>query len=94
MAFIPIALMYGGTSFSTAEYIYRSIIPSTIGNIIGGTFLVGGFVSYLYAKRRQDTFLEWLEYICVPDVPLSEWFTELWHQLLADRPIKDERKQT
>lgn len=68
------------------------MIPSAIGNLIGGTFFVGGFVAYLYAKRRQDTFMEWIRYICVPDVPINVWLTELWDQMFVDRPIKDERK--
>jgi formate/nitrite transporter len=88
MAFIPIS-MYYGAPFSVRDYIVRSLIPATIGNIIGGSFLVGAFCAYLYSKPRQSTFGEWLHYVCVPDVEVKEWFKELYLQLLNDRPIKE-----
>lgn len=93
MVFIPTAMMYGPVSFTAEDYVVRSIIPSLIGNLVGGGFLVGGFLAYLYAKPRQSSVWNWFKYIIVPDVSFSVWFRELGDQLINDRPVKEELDQ-
>ena len=90
MAFIPIALMYGGTTFSTAQYIGRSMVPAALGNIIGGGILLGGFLVYMYAwkGRTHTSFVGWLRYHLVPDQSVMTVVGEIGHQLLYDLPIE------
>jgi formate/nitrite transporter len=47
MYFVPLGLMYG-VDKTFWEYIGLSLIPSTIGNIIGGSLMVGGIYFYIY----------------------------------------------
>ena len=54
MAFIPIALMYGGTNFSTAQYIGRSMVPAAIGEFHWWGDLVGGILD-LYVRMEGAT---------------------------------------
>ena len=89
MAFIPIALMYNGTQFGTGQYIWRSLIPSAIGNFIGGGVLLGGFLVYLYAMRSRQhaTLVAFLRYNLVPSKPLRAVVGEMVHQFRHDLPI-------
>ncbi|KAF1820201.1 Formate/nitrite transporter [Dissoconium aciculare CBS 342.82] len=48
MFFIPIAIFVGDPSISIGFYIWKSMIPTLIGNIIGGGFFVGAAYWYLY----------------------------------------------
>ncbi|KFA62430.1 hypothetical protein S40285_06082 [Stachybotrys chlorohalonatus IBT 40285] len=49
---VPIGMFYG-TNFSVGKFIYQSVIPVTIGNIIGGSGLTGAMLWFLYG--RNDT---------------------------------------
>ena len=46
---IPIGMFYG-TNFGVGKFIYQSIIPVTLGNIIGGAFFCGVFFWILYGR--------------------------------------------
>ena len=46
--FIPSAIFYGHPDIGVGLYIWKSLIPTTIGNIIGGGFFVGSAYWYLY----------------------------------------------
>lgn len=48
---IPIGMFYG-TNFSVGKFIYQSIIPVTLGNIVGGTLI--GSVVFWYLYGRED----------------------------------------
>jgi formate/nitrite transporter len=48
MGFVPVAMMYGA-DITPNEYIQESVVPSAIGNWIGGGFLLGLPLVYLYA---------------------------------------------
>lgn len=48
---VPIGMFYG-TNFSVGKFIYQSIIPVTLGNIIGGSLL--GAVMFWYLYGRDD----------------------------------------
>ena len=89
MAFIPIALFYGGTNFSTAQYITRSMLPAALGNIIGGGILLGGFLAYMYTGkgRTHTSVVGWLRYHLVPEQSVLAIVGEMSHQLLHDLPI-------
>jgi hypothetical protein len=45
--------MFYGTNFGAGEYIYKSVIPVTLGNIVGGGIFVGCAFWFLYG--RNDT---------------------------------------
>lgn len=47
---IPIGMFYG-TNFGVGKFIYQSIIPVTIGNIIGGAVPAGLCFWYLYGRN-------------------------------------------
>lgn len=48
MYFIPIAIFYGHPDIGVGMYIWKSLIPTTLGNTIGGGLFVGGIYWYLY----------------------------------------------
>jgi formate/nitrite transporter len=88
MASIPIAMMYG-TPFTARQYIARSMIPAALGNIMGGVFLVGGFLTYMYCwqVRRHTSWSGWLTFNFIPTSTWREVIHELRHQLFTDLPI-------
>ncbi|OPZ77785.1 MAG: putative formate transporter 1 [Alphaproteobacteria bacterium ADurb.Bin438] len=51
MFFIPTAI-YTGADITWADFIIKNLIPSTIGNIIGGASLVGCVYWYIYMKTE------------------------------------------
>lgn len=48
MYFIPVAIFYGHPDIGVGLYIWKSMIPTTLGNVIGGSLFVGGMYWYLY----------------------------------------------
>ncbi len=52
MFFIPLGML-NGANVSTAGFIAH-LIPVTLGNIIGGSVLVGGVYSWLYGSKGQS----------------------------------------
>jgi formate/nitrite transporter FocA (FNT family) len=71
MFYIPLGVMIGSKA-SYAQFIYKNLIPATIGNIIGGGVFLGLVQWYLYyagdssapeSKERKDfkwTKITWL----------------------------------
>jgi formate/nitrite transporter len=48
---VPVGMFYG-TSFGVGKFIWASVIPVTIGNIIGGAFF-GSFVMWMVVGRHE-----------------------------------------
>ncbi|KAK5092102.1 hypothetical protein LTR70_005067 [Exophiala xenobiotica] len=48
---VPIGMFYG-TNFGTGKFIYQSVIPVTLGNIIGGSLFGGAAFWYLYGRNE------------------------------------------
>jgi len=48
MYFIPIAIFNGSPTITVGYYIWKSLIPTVIGNMIGGGIFVGATYWYLY----------------------------------------------
>ena len=48
MYFIPVAIFYGHPDIGVGLYIWKSMIPTTLGNVVGGGLFVGGVYWYLY----------------------------------------------
>ncbi|KAJ9607276.1 hypothetical protein H2200_008349 [Cladophialophora chaetospira] len=46
---VPIGMFYG-TNFGVGKFIYQSIIPVTLGNIVGGGVFTGVFLWFLYGR--------------------------------------------
>jgi formate transporter len=46
---VPIGLFYG-TNFGVGKFIYQSVIPVTLGNIVGGALFCGTFLWFLYGR--------------------------------------------
>lgn len=51
MFFIPAAI-YSGASITWFDFIFQNLIPSTLGNIVGGALLVGCIYWYIYTKKE------------------------------------------
>jgi formate/nitrite transporter FocA (FNT family) len=48
---VPIGMFYG-TDFGVGEFIWKSIIPVTLGNVIGGAVL-GAFAMWVVYGRHE-----------------------------------------
>ena len=48
MVFIPIAIWLGHPTITTSYYIWKSLIPTLLGNLVGGAVFVGLMYWYLY----------------------------------------------
>ena len=48
MYFLPNAIFYGHPDFGVGMYIWKSMIPTALGNIVGGGFFVATLYWYLY----------------------------------------------
>jgi len=53
MYFIPLAIFEGSPDITVGYYIWKSMIPSALGNIIGGGLFVGGMYWYLYLAGNE-----------------------------------------
>ena len=78
------------------RYIAWNIVPATLGNLIGGLFVVGGFLTYLYVwkQRRTETLAEWLRFNFVPTQSVRSIVLETAHQFFNDLPVLDNRADT
>ncbi|KAF4256452.1 hypothetical protein CNMCM8812_003818 [Aspergillus fumigatus] len=48
MTFIPLAIWLGAPKITVALYIWKGIIPTLLGNIIGGGLFVATYYWYMY----------------------------------------------
>lgn len=53
MFFIPMGI-WNGAPLTVGYYIWKSLIPTTLGNIVGGGLFVGGIYWYLYLTGEGD----------------------------------------
>jgi len=53
MFYVPLGIMYGAQS-TYGMFIYKSLIPSTIGNILGGGVFLGMVQWYLYYFGEEE----------------------------------------
>jgi hypothetical protein len=53
MYFIPMAIFEGSPNISVGYYIWKSMIPSALGNIVGGGLFVGVVYWYLYLAGQE-----------------------------------------
>lgn len=51
MFFIPLGMLHGA-SVTVSEFVFANLIPSTLGNIVGGGVFVGGLYWYLYGRQK------------------------------------------
>jgi len=49
---IPIGMMQGGADLTVGKFIYQSIIPVTVGNIVGAVFIIG--LPFYWCYGRVD----------------------------------------
>lgn len=91
MAFVPLDIYYGA-NVTTIQYIIFSMIPSLIGNIIGGGCVVGCLFVYLYSwtNRRYKSISEWLHYNFVlgHNYSLHNELADFQYQLFHTLPRK------
>lgn len=53
MYFIPVAIFYGDPQISVSFYIWKSMIPTALGNIVGGGLFVAVPYWYLYLQGEN-----------------------------------------
>ncbi len=54
MFYIPTGILYGA-DVTWADFVFKNLIPATIGNIIGGGVFVGCAYYYLYGQKAKET---------------------------------------
>jgi len=60
MFFIPLAI-FEGANITWVSFVINNLVPATLGNIVGGTLLVGAAYWYLYGKEKTQTSIEMKE---------------------------------
>ncbi|KAH6650400.1 Formate/nitrite transporter, partial [Chaetomium tenue] len=58
MFFIPIGLFLGAPDLTVGLYIWKGIIPTALGNILGGAGFCGGFYYWLYIFDEPDVCVD------------------------------------
>jgi formate/nitrite transporter len=59
MFFVPVGLMLGyqpgytGNEYTFGDFLWKNLIPVTLGNILGGFFFVGTLYWFLYGREKQ-----------------------------------------
>lgn len=53
MFFLPVAIFYGAPGINVSFYIWKSLIPTTLGNIVGGALFVAAPYWYLYLHGEE-----------------------------------------
>lgn len=51
MFYIPTGMLHGA-EVSWTDFFWNNLLPSTLGNIVGGALLVGTLYAYLYGQRK------------------------------------------
>lgn len=62
MFFVPMAIFLGDPAISVSFYIWKSLIPALIGNIIGGGLFVGVVYWYLYISSEKPVAIDGVFY--------------------------------
>lgn len=57
--FMPVAILSGAPDVTWSDFIYRSLIPSTLGNMVGGIIMVGCFITAIHGTSLSDIPLPW-----------------------------------
>jgi hypothetical protein len=55
MFFIPTAIFYGAPGITVSFYIWKSLIPTLLGNLVGGAIMVALPYWYLYLFQEETT---------------------------------------
>ncbi|KAL2258331.1 hypothetical protein VTK26DRAFT_8387 [Humicola hyalothermophila] len=76
MFFIPMGLFLGTPGLTVQLYIWKGIIPATLGNVLGGAVFCGAFYYWLYVLNEPDicvdgTYYEYLEAGTLPHASQS-----------------------
>ncbi|KAK4167110.1 Formate/nitrite transporter-domain-containing protein [Cladorrhinum sp. PSN259] len=58
MFFIPMAIFLHAPGISVGLYIWKGIIPTTLGNMIGGGFFCGAFYWYMHILGEPDIMVD------------------------------------
>ncbi|KKY15744.1 putative formate nitrite transporter family [Phaeomoniella chlamydospora] len=66
MTFIPAAIFLGSPDISVGLYIWKGIIPSLIGNIVGGALFVGAYYWYQYLQGMNPLPIDGVAYDTPP----------------------------
>ena len=65
---VPIGMFYG-TNFGVGKYIYQSVIPVTLGNIVGGVVLDAGLIWFIYGPSDAVAHMNGTAHMNQPVLP-------------------------
>lgn len=65
---VPIGMFYG-TNFGVGKFIYQSVIPVTLGNVVGAVVLDGLAIWFLYGRQTIHKKYEGKELACEATLP-------------------------
>lgn len=54
MFYIPLGIFLGAPNITVGKYIWKSMLPSTLGNIVGGGLFVGTLYWYLHLTGEES----------------------------------------
>lgn len=63
MFFIPTAIFHHDPKISVGFYIWKSLVPALIGNVIGGALFVGAAYWYLHASGEDPVAVDGVLYV-------------------------------
>ncbi|NLS76013.1 MAG: formate/nitrite transporter family protein, partial [Chloroflexi bacterium] len=52
MFFIPLG-MFQGANVTIGQFLWNNLVPVTLGNIVGGSLLVGGIYYWVYGREEK-----------------------------------------
>jgi len=58
MFFIPLGIFLGTPGLTVGLYIWKGIIPSMLGNVLGGAFFMAGFYYYMHILGQPDIAID------------------------------------
>ncbi|ORY67424.1 Formate/nitrite transporter [Pseudomassariella vexata] len=67
MTFMPLGLWIGTPGLTIGLYIWKGIIPSLLGNIIGATIFGGGYYYYMHILGAEDIYVDGAPYVVKGD---------------------------
>ncbi|KAK4224778.1 Formate/nitrite transporter-domain-containing protein [Podospora fimiseda] len=85
MFFIPIGIFLGAPGISVGMYIWKGIIPTTLGNMIGGGLFCGVYYWYMYITGEPEIMLDGTYYQTQTDLESGNLFATRSGTIVEDQ---------
>ncbi|KAK1828637.1 hypothetical protein QBC39DRAFT_358721 [Podospora conica] len=80
MFFIPLGIWLHTPGLDVGLYIWKGIIPVTIGNMVGGALFVGGYYWYMYLGFQPPVLVDGMGYTPLASRPSPVMTLKRWHR--------------